>query len=79
MFGDAVVWVPRPPGASQSPWVARPEFGLAPLPPPRFPSSPLPRRVLTLLGRGQRQQSAHRWPVRGTARGTVARVAIGRS
>lgn len=42
MFGDAVVWVPRPPGASQSPWVARPELSSPPSRPlgSRPPPSP---------------------------------------
>lgn len=63
MFGDAVVWVPR--------WRQPESLGsLAtvrachPPPPPRplgtRRPSPLLRRVLTLLGRGQRQRSAHR-------------------
>lgn len=51
-FGEAVAWVPRPAGgrASQSPWAPWPQCGLA----------PRPRRVLTLLGRDQRQRRAHR-------------------
>lgn len=63
MFGDAVVWVPR--------WRQPESLGsLATVrachpPPPHRPlgtrrPSPLLRRVLTLLGRGQRQLSAHR-------------------
>ena len=62
MFGDAVVWVPR--------WRQPESLGsLATVrachPPPPRPlgtrrPSPLLRRVLTLLGRGQRQLSAHR-------------------